>query len=712
MSDDNKVKLLKIQHALLEALAEKKIHAETEEKRISIENELAINLLKYKELVTQIEHGIYLQLQEKLNALTATDHTLEDELLALEEIENFYNQLVEVQSRFKQTYALYSNTPLILSDINKLNIHLYNKRKEAIKGYLINKKNVADSKKTLEKISDELIIEEQKETRIEKKIAFLDEEIIRRVLSSEGRLLEKENHQETLKYTSIASEYQNIGITIDKNGYSGKQLDELVMATNETKEKLVAATISYEVMPDIEKKKILDEIRIENISANYRLVMGKLLEEIYTSSKNCQDAIQKRERIKDLLQYRKTYLENLGIKHGVDPFTRLHITEQLDELKQYENNSRVIARLRRELANINSRIETLEAENVQNLTILEESKLELENPTESEIAKPTSEPSFNDFIIDIKPAEVRILDNQVTHIKDVAPNFNHKKCQQITQNVIKRVYEVLMSPKINQPRNSAPELVIEASSPIYEETGKTVTPQSPNQEELFTEIMPFTNNDSLPKQESINEPEVTVSNSIDDANREDTFKPLPSQDNLSFPDIVSQSNNDKYLEPIVEPLVTEIPNITSIDLAQQLPDSSETPKVEPVAAEAYTMPQLFTETNNDSMNSVVNDNLNEFDTADIFNDITPFESPIMFSEKIDPDEGNTTIESTANSTTNSPELPASIENNEFSNMELELEENNLTTEPTDFWSTDANINNIAVQTPILTNAIKPRRKGL
>jgi len=45
-------------------------------------------------------------------------------------------------------------------------------------------------------------------------------------------------------------------------------------------------------------------------------------------------------------------------------------------------------------------------------------------------------------------------------------------------------------------------------------------------------------------------------------------------------------------------------------------------------------------------------------------------------------------------------------------MELELEENNLTTEPTDFWSTDANINNIAVQTPILTNAIKPRRKGL
>ena len=80
MSDDNKVKLLKIQHALLEALAEKKIHAETDEIRNRIINELNLSLLKYKELVTEIEHGIYLELKDKINCLSDSELTLEEDI--------------------------------------------------------------------------------------------------------------------------------------------------------------------------------------------------------------------------------------------------------------------------------------------------------------------------------------------------------------------------------------------------------------------------------------------------------------------------------------------------------------------------------------------------------------------------------------------------------------------------------------------------------
>jgi len=493
VSEDNKVKLLRIQQALLDALAEKKLQAPNEVVRKQIEEEISQNLSKYKELVTEVDYGIYKELEEKTKKVKNSKYSLEEELNELEEIETFYTRLVEVQSRFKQNYAIHSQEPLTLSNISNLNIDVFIKRKEAIKGYLANKKNITENKQKLEKISEQLIEEEQKEYRITKKIIFLEEELIRRILNSEGRLLIKENNQEVLKYTSIASEYKEIGITIEKNSYTGKSLLELENIFYETKEKLSAATISYEVMPTVEKKKIFDEIKNENDKAYYHLVLVKILEEVYKPCKTCNEAIQKRERIKDLINYRRKYLDILGIKHGIDPFTRIHINEQIEELKKYESNTRTIFKIRHELAELNSQIENLESDNINKLKTLEESTYDITNIQKNE------EPviSFNDFTTEIRPADVRILDNQVVNIKELSPGFNYKKCKEITTSVIKKVYHLLTNQENIKPKERTPDIIIEQSPIIPEKKNVKIT----KDEELFSDSVPFIKDDSIKTQE-------------------------------------------------------------------------------------------------------------------------------------------------------------------------------------------------------------------
>ena len=658
MSDDNKVKLLKIQHSLLAALAEKKEHAENEEIRNEISNELSLCLLKYKELVTQIENSIYIQLKNKIQLLLESNLILEEELDKLEEIENFYNQLLEIQTRFKQTYSLYSGEPLVLSDISYLNIDKYLTRKEAIKAYLINKKNVVDNKNKIEKINEQLVLEEQKETRINKKITFLEEEIIRRLISSEGRLLITENNQETLKYTSISSEYQNIGIKIDKAGYTGVTIEELTSIANETKEKLTAATISYEVLPSIEKKKILDEIYLENATASYHLVMAKLLVEFYTYSNDCNDAIHKRERIKDLLKYRQTYLTNLGIKFGVDPFSRLHINEQIEELKQYENNSRIISKLRHEISELNSRIETLEADNIQNLKTLENSEKKLH---EKEIPETTA-PSFNDYTVDIKPAEVHFLDNQVVNVRELNPDFNHKKCQEVTKNVIKRVYEVITNQQINKPTHHTPELVIE--QPKYQDLSTEIfSPVST----LFVD-----NSEKLPE---FNASEQPLNNSKITKNLTEELIKEP----ISPEEPVSITNETL--------LVSEIPaNNEKISSN----DSSSNKIISTASNENFdlVMPSLEQSVQEDVPN------------LDIFSDITPFEKPPMFTEKVDSVEPEITFP-----TFQIPGATNEPPSNNFEKLSINLNENNGSDANFDFWTTDADVNNIANESPV-------QRKGI
>ena len=80
MSDDNKVKFLKIQYSLLRALKEKKEKAINNVIYEQIENEIKRELIKYKELVTSIDRGIYLELKDKISLFKPHTKSLEEEI--------------------------------------------------------------------------------------------------------------------------------------------------------------------------------------------------------------------------------------------------------------------------------------------------------------------------------------------------------------------------------------------------------------------------------------------------------------------------------------------------------------------------------------------------------------------------------------------------------------------------------------------------------
>ena len=441
MSDDNKVKFLKIQYSLLRALKEKKEKAINNVIYEQIENEIKRELIKYKELVTSIDRGIYLELKDKISLFKPHTKSLEEEIVVLEDIENFYNQLIEVQSKFKETYKEYSEEELELSPTENLNIDYYVKRKEAIKGYLLNKKNSEKARNKLAEVNNKLYEEEQKKIRFNKKIKLLDEELISKFLSSEGRTIEIENEKEVLKPTSIVREYAKLGIVLTKEGYTGKTIEEADNLDKESKEKFDAATISYEVMPTSEKKRILEDINKEKIMSSYQLAMVKLLEEVYKESLNYETAIEKREKILDLLKYRTKYLSDLGIRHGIDPFSRIKLEEQINLLNEFGNNTLTITRLRKEMASLNEQLESFNINNTELVVQLDEKKPELVTINEEKNVSIEDKITLNDY--KNKVAEKQILPNQVMEIKDVSPRFNRRKCIEITQAVIKRVYSLI-----------------------------------------------------------------------------------------------------------------------------------------------------------------------------------------------------------------------------------------------------------------------------
>ena len=141
MSYDSKVKLLRLQSSLLETLYNRK-NALTvgtmayENIRVEIET----NLAKYKELATEIDKGIYKELQEKIEAMAKKVCNYEDELKLLDDLETFYSQFTSAQEGFRELYGKFSSEELPLTSAKDLNIDYYLQRRKTIKEFLNNKR--------------------------------------------------------------------------------------------------------------------------------------------------------------------------------------------------------------------------------------------------------------------------------------------------------------------------------------------------------------------------------------------------------------------------------------------------------------------------------------------------------------------------------------------------------------------------------------------
>jgi len=574
MSDDNKVKLLRIQSSLLLALKNEKDKLTPgslayEQIRTKIED----NLTKYKKLVTEIDRGIYHELQNKIQDIANSSFTYEQELVALEELEQFYNQYISIQNSFKNTYNIYEEGDMKLSPMDDLNINYYLKRKKTIKSYLDNKKKISELKKYISEYNEKLFAQEQTKLKVDKAIISLDEELKRKIQASEGRIINKDGN---LKYTSIKNEFANNKIVLTDEGIEESEYEKIKQDANDAQSKLNVAIISYDALPSPDKKTILNDIKLEALTASYKLVLAKIIKAIFTPSKNYDDAIEKREHLNDLLKYRKKYLDELNIKYGIDPFSGIKIQEQIEKLKLFDNINDDMNDLKKKLSQYNVEIEELQTENEKNILDLNEFYNRPERQEQEEI-------SFNNFKDQVKPestvslstANSFILYNQVIEIKP--SNINFKRVQDKARNVSKRVISILNRDNIKDD-NVNPELVIEQKQETNDDIFKDENPFiNDNKEDLFVETEPFTytNNGSDANIFTNEDPFL-------DDNKEELFtetEPFIYNNNGSENDIFS--NEDPFIDDNKEEdLFSEIKPFEDPTLYQNKIEEAEMPDMD------------------------------------------------------------------------------------------------------------------------------------
>lgn len=534
--DDNMLKLAKMQETLLER---------------SINGREA-NLEKYKNTVMEIDMIAFSGLLDELACINEHNQSLEEELKFLEGVKGSYEQLVELQFTFKRVCELYGNNTLRLSDLSRLNIEYIDERISVINGYLVNLKNIETNKEKLQILNEQLIEEEKNRKLLEERLLDLENALRESFLGAEGRCLDNGE----LKYISVVSEYENIGLDFRKLLEETDELDELINSLNseriEMEEKLKTAEICYNSVPSSDSKLILDEINKEFLRVKYRLTMLKILK-LLSGNCNKYDLFKKkREDILDLIKYRKSCLEKLGVRISIDPFSRTKTLEQFNTILALRDNSKDIEKIKKEIVSLSERVEQMINQNTLYMVSLNDTKDLVINKT-----------SMNDIDISSVSLDfgeqmdsIAVLDNQVIAVNAVPLMFNMAIVKQKTKGVIKRVNEMMRSISNEVVRDdnvSVPELVIvpKHAEPVVESVELKRDDTIFNDYDISFDIS--TNNDS----EEVKTASQTVNSDLD------LFETItnPFEETAMFvdrTDEVDDLSNVSSTELVSEPEVSEV----------------------------------------------------------------------------------------------------------------------------------------------------------
>ena len=441
--DDNMLKLAKMHETLL---------------KVDVDNRQE-NLIKYKNIVIEIDKQAFSGLLDVLRQINDHNQTLEDELQFLDIVSNHYKQLYELQLGFKNVCELYDDNGLQLSDLSQIDIDYINHRKNVIEGYLINLKNIKINKDKLEKLNDTLIQEEKNKMLLSKRLLDFEDVLRKNFINAEGRVVVDGK----LQYISVISEYKELGydfklLLVDKDAL--KELLSIVSSERlEIDEKYKTAEICYNSNPSSSSKYILDDISKEFFKLRYRLTMLKILELLSNDYDSYEQFKEKREKILDLIKYRVVCLKNLGKHISIDPFIRTKIDDQLKVTSSFLDNSRKIREIIEETKKLSNLVDEMILQNDDYRDDLDETKDLIINTV-----------SMGDMVslVDIPESiyfeEQRVSDNQVISIKNVTDNFNMSIVIQKTNSVIKRVNQMMTSGVSSLPEKKieivSPELVI------------------------------------------------------------------------------------------------------------------------------------------------------------------------------------------------------------------------------------------------------------
>ena len=425
--DENLLRLSKMQEALL---------------KVSNNSNRKENLDKYIKTITEIDKLTFSFLMEKIQQNTEHNRTLENELTFLEQVKSYYEQVNEMQMGFKNVCELYGDSKLKLSDISQINIEYIENRISIISGYLINKKNIDDNKKRLQELNDDLIKEEKNSRILSQRLIEFEKKLRDNFINAEGRII----NGGKLDYISIVSEYKKLEYDLvsllDDKLLIDNSLSILNNELQEMVEKLRVAEICYNRNPNSLSRSVFDEVNKEYLGIKYKLTLVKILKLMSEEYDNYNLFKDKREKLLDLIKYRKEYLSQLNVHFSIDPFDRIKVSDQLEVISSLSDNFKVVGKLKKLIAELTERIDEMVYQN-------DEYKMEINNTEDLIISKiritdiDISSVELDDISISNDDLEKVILVNQVASVKDVPISFDIGIARQKTNGVIRKVNEMI-----------------------------------------------------------------------------------------------------------------------------------------------------------------------------------------------------------------------------------------------------------------------------
>lgn len=464
MIDDNKMKLLKMRRKILEMATGDNSRALEEYKTIILE----IDRDAYNDLITEIKSADYSNL------------TYEEQIELFNQIDADYEYLNELQYSFKSLYLKYSGMDIELSNIDTIAIDAIRERVSAIQGYLLNSKNLVNSRTELEKLNADYIKENKMNETIIGQINTLEEKTKNDLLFAEGRV---QNGSLELEYTSIVDEFKHFGLDLKKMLGDISVLNECINQAKkeytDNEEMLEAADICYQ-NGRVDDKDVYDRIRIDTLKSKYKLILISIVMEICSTSTDYSLIRNKIDRIIDLIKQRKKTLTELNIRHFIDPFDRLNLNSYEEIINLLDENMTKISSIRKTMAYFTSTIEDLSFENDmllrkinEELTIITDGNNRMRYGSQSKYEVDTGLDSL------LLTADA---DDMVVKVSDISSDFMLERAHEKARGVVTRVNQMYNDAKVKVSSEhvvKAPKLVIESKT------------ESKKNDELFMDDTPF-----------------------------------------------------------------------------------------------------------------------------------------------------------------------------------------------------------------------------
>lgn len=516
------------------------------------------DLQDYASLVSEIDNLEHLDFIEKVKQITSHNNSLEEESSYLKELEEAYHLLERKHELYRETYAKYTDTSLMLSDLSTIDIATIKSRIETIDEYLSNLNATKTCRQKLEYYSNKLADADQMKTRISEIIKRLENELCFAFLNSKGQL----SILGCSESTSTVDEYQKVGLDIElllkDSTLIDKYVDEMSHKIKEEEENLKVSEICHRALPTKESSDLLASINREITHLRYKSTLLSIASIIANKQTELSKGIVKRENLLNLIDYRINCLKTLGIHFLIDPLSRIKIDSQLEKLTSFNDPTQEIANIRALINQVSITLSELDRKNKELKVILAKTSSYITISNESsEKYLSKNNYSFPRIVVMVKP-------NEVISIKDISTDLNLRIVREKTHNVINRIIEMLRS-KLQD--KEAPSFIVPVP---YNDTDKNKDFVEDNQSDIDLKLADI--HSSIPsfKQGDIIFSDVDIPK--EESKDEDLFEDLamePFQPIVFFNDKKEEDSTDNSIDTVK----ADQPQEHFLDLPQFFTDS-------------------------------------------------------------------------------------------------------------------------------------------